>query len=325
MARAAALLTPLYEKMVSAVLASRVIHTDDTPVPVQDPQQDKTKAGRLWVYLGDEERPYNVFAYTPNRRREGPAEFLKDYRGYLQADAFGGYDGIYLTQPVIEVGCNAHARRKFFEAKDTDPAPAHQALAYYRQLYDIERQAAANADKAAAERSSAASLGRGEVLEKERLRLRQEQSVPLLTAMCQWLKQEQAQALPKSPMGQAIGYALNHWRALTRYTEHGFLAIDNNWAEREMKKLAIGRKNWLFFGSDRGGQTAAILFSLVSTCQRHSRDPFRYLEDVLYRLPGLPPERLLELLPDRWQANVPERDASSPTRPAPQPTSEPGP
>jgi len=120
--------------------------------------------------------------------------------------------------------------------------------------------------------------------------------------MCQWLRQEQSQALPKSPMGQAIGYALNHWSALTRYTEHGFLAIDNNWAEREMKKIAIGRKNWLFFGSDRGGKTAAILLSLVSSSQRHGHDPFRYLENVLYRLPGLARDQLPELLPDHWQS-----------------------
>jgi transposase len=302
MARAAVVLTPIYEKMKQAVLASRVIHTDDTPVAVQDPKQDKTKTGRLWVYLGDEDHPYNVFDFTPNRRREGPADFLEEYRGYLQADAFSGYDGIYLTQPVVEVGCNAHARRKFFEAKDTNPLPAHQALAYYRQLYEIERQAADNVDQEVSRRLPTEQVRRQDLLEAQRLRLRQDKSMPVLAAMYQWLKQEQTKTLPKSPIGQAIGYALNHWEALTRYSAHGFLAIDNNWAEREMKKVAIGRKNWLFFGSDRGGKTAAVLLSLVSSSQRHGRDPFRYLENVLYRLPSSPPDRLAELLPDRWQS-----------------------
>ncbi len=301
MARAALLLRPLYAAMVQAVLESRVLHTDDTPVSVQEPSQERTKTGRLWAYLGDVEHPHNVFDYTPNRRRDGPAEFLKEFRGYLQADAFGGYDGIYLSQPVIEVGCNAHARRKFFEAKDTDPARAHQALAFYRQLYDVEREASENADQEYRRQSLMELVRLQDVLEAERLRLRQQKSVPVLAAMREWLEAQQADALPKSPIGQAIGYALNHWQALTRYTTQGFLAIDNNWAEREMKKIAIGRKNWLFFGSDQGGKTAAVLFSLVSTCQRHGVDPFRYLEDVLYRLPTHPQQRIEELFPDHWQ------------------------
>ena len=152
-----------------------------------------------------------------------------------------------------------------------------------------------------------------QLLEACRLRLRSEKTAPVLKAFAQWLQQEQPQALPKSPIGQAIGYALNHWQALARYAEHGFLAIDNNWAEREMKKIAIGRKNWLFFGSDRGGKTAAILLSLVSSCQRHGHDPFRYLEDALYRVPGLPKDRFAELLPDRWQS--PMLNAAKQARP----------
>jgi transposase len=316
MARAAVVLEPLHGAMVQEALRSLVLHTDDTPVSVQEPgraggqSHGRTKIGRLWVYLGDPLHPYNVFDYTPDRRRAGPAEFLKHFRGYLQADAFGGYDGIYLNQPVIEVGCNAHARRKFFEAKDTDPARALQALAYYRQLYDVEREAADNAEKQAPALTEPRRYQ--ELLEAERLRLRQEKSVPVLTAMCHWLKEQQDQVIPKSPMGQAIGYALHHWEALTRYTSHGFLAIDNNAAEREMKKIATGRKNWLFLGSDQGGKTAAVLFSLVSSCQRHRLDPFRYLEDVLYRLPTQPPERIGELLPDRWQAACLTNSAAPP-------------
>ncbi len=315
MARAAVLLRPVYAAMVPAALASRVLHTDDTPVSVQEPSQDRTKTGRLWAYLGDVEHPHNVFDYTPSRSRDGPAQFLKEFRGYLQADAFGGYDGIYLSQPVIEVGCNAHARRKFFEAKDTDPARAHQALAFYRHLYDVEREASANADKEHRRRSATEVRRLQDLLEAERFRLRQEKSLPVLTAMGQWLEAQQVDALPKSPIGQAIGYALNHWEALTRYTTQGFLAIDNNWAEREMKKIAIGRKNWLFFGSDQGGKTAAVLFSLVSTCQRHDVDPFRYLEDVLYRLPTHPQERIEELFPDQWHKARLANGAAAPRQP----------
>lgn len=313
MAQAAVLLRPVYTHMIKRVLQSRVLHTDDTPVPVQEPRQERTKTGRIWVYLGDEAHPYNVFDYSPDHRRQHPATFLQSFQGYLQADAFAGYDGIYLSQPVIEVACNAHARRKFFEAKQSDPARGHQALAFYRQLYDLERQASDHADKEYARRQHREPVRRQDLREAERLRLRQEQSVPLLTSMCHWLKEQQAEVLPKSPIGQAIAYALNHWAALTRYTEQGFLTIDNNWAEREMKKTALGRKNWLFFGSDQGGRTAAVLLSLVSSGQRHGLDPFRYLEDVLYRLPGLKASQLAELLPDRWQA--PHRAGPAPPLP----------
>jgi transposase len=278
---------------VHLVLESQVLHTDDTPVPVLDPEQDKTKTGRLWVYLGDVSHPYNVFAYTPNRKRDGPATFLANYHGYLQADAFGGYDGIYATQAVTEVGCNAHARRKFYEARDTDSVRALQALAYYRQLYDIERAATE-----AAERD-------GTPLEAERLRRRQQQAVPLLADFHAWLLAEDPAVLPKSAVKQAFGYALNHWAALARYTTNGCLQIDNNWAEREMKRIAIGRKNWLFAGSDQGGETAAILFSVVSSCQRHAIDPFAYLRSALASLPGLPTSELETYLPDRWASAKP--------------------
>jgi hypothetical protein len=135
-----------------------------------------------------------------------------------------------------------------------------------------------------------------------RLRLRQEQAVPLLTMLCQWLDRERDQALPKSPIGEAIGYARNHWAALARYTTQGYLAIDNNAAERALRAIAVGRKNYLFFGSDAGGETAAVLYSLVQTCKRLGVEPWRYLRDVLERLPTGPADRLEELLPDRWAA-----------------------
>lgn len=284
------LLRPLYERMIEQVLRSKVVHTDDTPVDVLDRQRDQTRTGRFWVYLGDGEHPQTVFAYTPSRSRDGPMTFLANWSGHLQADAFGGYDGIYAGQAggrVVEVACWAHARRKFYDARNSDPAASAQALAYIRLLYDVEVQAK-------------------ELPAAERQRLRQERSVPLLEQFKQWLESQQAvqggAILPKSPMGQAIAYALNQWDALCIYTTDGELAIDNNASENALRRVAIGRKNWLFCGSDKGGATAAILFSLIATCQRHKVDPFEYLQDVLTRLPASPLSQLDEFLPDRWQA-----------------------
>lgn len=291
MAASAELLQPLYDTLVSLVLQSRCLHTDDTPIKNLGHAPGTTDKARFWVYLGDTQHPYNVFDFTLNRQRDGPAHFLKNYRGYLHADAFSGYDGLYLPAPdagtaaIIEVACNAHARRKFYDARTSDAARAHQALAWYAQLYELERRAKDNDFDDAA-----------------RLRLRQELAVPILEKFHAWIEQQRVDVLPKSPMGEAIGYALNNWTALCRYTESGFLAIDNNAAEREMKRIAIGRKNYLFVGSSQGGRTAAVLYSFTSTCHRLNVEPWAYLQDVLGRLPNTPAEQLAELLPDRWLA-----------------------
>jgi transposase len=291
MAASAAALRPLYDLLVSEVVHSAWLHTDDTPVKNQGHAPGQTALSRLWIYWGDRSHPYNVFDFTINRKRDGPQTFLADFHGYLHADAFSGYDALYLPRPrveaapILEVACNAHARRKFHEARGSDVVRSHQALAYYRQLYELERGA-----------SSAALDDNG------RWRMRQDLCVPILNRFHDWLVAQQPQVLPKSPMAEAIGYALHNWSALIRYTEAGFLSIDNNVAEREMKRIAIGRKNWLFVGSDQGGRTAAVLFSFTSTCHRLGIEPWAYLQDVLTRLPTLPPQRLSDLLPDRWQA-----------------------
>ena len=303
----AQLLRPLYELMVGVVLQSRALHTDDTTVKLQDPLTHLLSTARLWGYLGDAAHPYNVFDFTANRKRDGPERFLASYRGYLHADAFSGYDRLYLPDPrtaaarIVEVACNAHARRKFYEARGSDALRAHQALAYYRQLYELERAAKDFSDG-------------------QRLQMRQELSLPILEQFHMWLEAQRAAVLPKSPMGEAVGYALNNWAALKRYTEAGFLAIDNNVAEREMKRIAIGRKNWLSVGSPRGGQTAAVLISFTSTCQRLDIEPWAYLQDVLARLPSLGREQLGELLPDRWEAARRARQAppaAAPSSPPP--------
>jgi transposase len=300
MAASAEVLRPLYDMMVSLVLQSKWLHTDDTPVKNQGHEPGTTALSRFWIYWGDRTHPYNVFDFTINRKRDGPQQFLANYHGYLHADAFSGYDALYLPSPrsdatpIIEVACNAHARRKFHEARGSDMMRAHQALGNYRALYALERGATdAHLDDAG------------------RLQMRQDISRPFLDQFHIWLQEQRPQVLPKSPIAEAIGYALNNWTALIRYTEAGFLSIDNNVAEREMKRIAIGRKNWLFVGSDNGGRTAAVLFSFTSTCHRLGIEPWAYLHDVLTRLPSMPAERFVDLLPDRWQAQ-----RSTPANPA---------
>jgi transposase len=287
-AQCADLLRPLHELMTARVLQSKIIHTDDTPVEVLDRNRTQTRTGRFWVYLGDKEHPQTAFTFTASRSRDGPREFLRGWNGYLQADAFGGYDGIYAGEvggQVTEVACWAHARRKFYEARTSDAAASTQALAYIRLLYDIEDSA----------KKSSAS---------ERQCLRQDRAVPRLQQFKMWLKSQQAErggpVLPKSPMGQAITYTINQWEALCVYTTDGDLAIDNNAAENALRRVAIGRKNWLFVGSDNGGHTAAILFSLIATCKRHKVEPFAYLRDVLTRIAATPISQLDQFLPDRW-------------------------
>jgi transposase len=300
LAACAELMRPLYDLMVKVVLQSRALHTDDTTVKMQELVTHLLSTARLWVYLGDAAHPYNVFDFTVNRKRDGPQQFLADYQGYLHADAFSGYDRLYLPDPrtaaarILEVACNAHARRKFYEARGSDALRSHQALAYYRQLYELER------------------AGK-DLSDAQRLQMRQDLAVPILEQFHAWLEEQRPQVLPKSPIAEALGYALNNWAALVRYTEAGFLAIDNNVAEREMKRIAIGRKNWLFVGSATGGRTAAVLFSFASTCQRLGIEPWRYLRDVLERLPSHPREQLAELLPDMW-AQAQRSEAGAPSR-----------
>jgi transposase len=310
-AQCADIFRPLYCLMVQEVLQSKVIHTDDTPVDVLDRRLNQTRTGRFWDYLGDKEHPHTVFAYTPSRSRDGPMQFLKDWgkeeRVYLQADAFGGYDGIYRGEAggqVTEAACWAHARRKFYDARTSDAAASTQALAYIRLLYDVEVQAKESVQRSGIDPVSEAQCFHQQLV-SERYRLRQESAVPRLQQFKEWLENQQAQrggpVLPKSPMGQAITYALNQWDALSVYTTDGRLAIDNNAAENALRRVAVGRKNWLFCGSDNGGNTAATLFSLIATCQRHKVEPFAYLRDVLTRIAATPLSQLDQLLPDRWQ------------------------
>ena len=279
----AKLLTPLYEDLQRFVLQGRVIQTDDTSVPVLDETLRQTRKGRLWVYVGDRKHRATVFDYTPTRCREGPVAFLGSYTGYLQADAFSGYDCLYKDGRIVEVGCMAHARRYFYDAKDSD-GRALVALAYIQQLYEIEREAPAS-DPA------------------RRKALRQARSKPIIENFKTWLDALALEVLPKSPIGEAIDYARTLWAALTRYLDDGELEIDNNGSERPLRKVVVGRANWLFCGSDEGGRRAAILYSIVATCRDHDVEPFAYLTDVLTRISTHPDRRRAELLPMNWKAH----------------------
>ena len=232
MRQCAELVSPLYELMKQRVLKSKVMQTDDTPVGVLDSTLPRTRLGRIWTYVGDYDHPYTVYDYTSNRSRDGPQAFMEKFAGYLQADAYSGYDELYKDpeRGVIEVACLAHARRKFYEAQSSDLMHSTVLLAYIRLLYDVEREA----------RDMRLDSG-------GRLALRQAKSVTILDNIKAYLKREQPKVLPKSPEGQAIAYTLSNWKALVRYCEDGDLEIDNNGAERSLRGIAVGRKNWLFF------------------------------------------------------------------------------
>ena len=293
-------LQPLYWLAIRVVLASHVVHTDDTPVKIRDAWRKLKHRGSFWTYVGDPRHPLTVFDYTPNHKRDGPATFLADYRGYLQADAFNGYDGIYLESGgrIIEVGCWAHARRKFHESRRLDPARMETALAWIGKLYAVEKDLR---ERCRGEWQDVSLENRAERTAAQR----QERSRPLLDGFHAWLESEAPKVLPKSPVRGAMNYTLSNWVALSVYPEDGWLDIDNNEGENALRGIALGRKNWLFCGSDRGGRAAAIHFSLLASCKRHGLDPWAYYRDILTRLPAMLPgaseEALLALLPHRWQ------------------------
>jgi transposase len=299
MLAAGKLVKPLTDLMAERVRRSKVIHTDETRVPVQDgTTPGKCKSGRVWTYIGDESNPYVVYDYTPDRTRAGPSTWLNGYNGYLQADAYGGYDGIYATGGVTEVACWAHARRKFFDAKETDGRRAAEMMEYARRLYAVEDEAKSAVAELLQRKADAPADERHEVVRA----LRQEKAVPTLAEVKAWLDREKEVVLPRSPMAAAIGYTLNQWDALCRYVEHGWLNIDNNAAERALKRVAIGRKNWLFAGNDAAGASHARLWTLIASAERHGLDPQAYLRSVLAKVGSTPMNELGQFLPDAWKA-----------------------
>jgi len=285
MAQCARLLEPLYERLKRHVLSSKVVGTDDTPVKVLDRKLKQARKGRIWPYVGDRDHPAVIYDYTATRERAGPEEFLKSYRGYLQADAYVAYDSFFLRpgRGMVEVGCWAHARRHVHQALETDPSRMRTILLMIAELYRMEK------------------LARERGLAGEDLRLLREQGArPVLEKLHAYLIQARQELLPRSEAGQAVSYILKNWAALTRYCDSPDLAIDNNRTERSLRGWAVGRNNWTFFGSDRGGRTAAILRSFVASCELVKVEPFAWFHDVLSRIAAYPVTRLEELLPHRW-------------------------
>lgn len=305
----AKLLLPLYELAKRVVLSSDVLHTDATSVMIRDARKRLKQTGYFWPLVGDEQHPLIAFDYTPNHTRDGPAKMLATFGGFLQVDAHSVYDELFTRrdpvtgQPsIIEVGCWMHARRKFFEARSVDRLRAETALARIGQLYVVERELAEQRTGAwrelpVAERTALIAAAR------------QDRSRPVLDEFFSWLEAESPALLPKNPVRQAMEYALRQRAALTRYCDDGRLVIDNGAAERAIRGIALGRKNWLFCGSERGARAACVYFGLAASCRRHNLDPFAYLRDIFTRLPvllaataGQPTaEQLRPLLPDRWQ------------------------
>ncbi len=282
MGQSAALLEPLYQSLKNALLESKVIGTDDTTVKVLDRKLDVARIGRIWPYLGDQEHPVIVYDYTPTRERAGPDKFLGDYRGYLQADAYAGYDAFFTPERgMIEVACWMHGRRYFRKALESDERQMGPALVLIAKLYRVEDQA------------------RG-LTGQDRLEVRQRLSRPVMNKLHSYLLEIQPQVLPKSPAAVAVRYTLNQWEALNRFLEDGDLEIDNGATERANRDVAIGRNNWTFFGSDQGGNTDAVLRSFVASCKRVGVEPFAWFRDVLSRVASHPITALTKLLPQHW-------------------------
>ena len=291
-AQVAQVLEPIVLELKRQVLLSDYLQTDDTSVVILDPDVgDGRFKGHFWTYV-DPLSGQVVFDVTPTRERDGPEQFLQDFRGYLQADAYGGYDQLYRGGLRVEVACWAHARRYFHESLESDQRAAI-ILDLIQKLYQVEKQAR-------------------ELAPEARLALRRQQAQPLLEQIDRERQRLGAEVLPRSPLGEALRYMTNQWTALQRYTEDGRLQIDNNGAERQLRAVAVGRKNWLFAGSMAGAHRAALLYSLIQGCRLAGVEPFRYLKDVLLRVATHPHSRIAELTPRAWaQAFGPNAQASA--------------
>lgn len=283
------LLSPIVIEMKRQILQSHRINTDDTPVLVQNLSGEACGKGYLWVYIGDGVQV--LFEFTTTHSRAGPLGVLGHYAGYVQADAHSSYNALFepspdgVPSPRIEVGCWSHTRRKFYDARLDDRRRCTEMLALIRRLYDVEREAT-----------------EVELAPDARLALRQEKSVPILDGIRSRLDPWSIELLPKSPVAQAVHYARAQWKPLTRFLEDGRLPLDNNIAERTLRLAAVGRKNYMFFGSDAGGHRAAVIYSLVATCKLIGLDPFAYLRDVITVACDPAFDRFADLTPAAWQA-----------------------
>jgi hypothetical protein len=274
----------LEEVFRQAVLEGGVLFTDDTPTPLQEQGLGKFRKARMWVYVrGGTGPPLVAYDFSIDRSKRRPLDYLKDYQGYVHADAYSGYDELFRKEGIIEVGCWAHARRKFDEAASSRPQEATDILARIARLYhEVETPCAG-------------------MTPEEKCRFRQERSAPLLEGIFEKLEELRPKTTPSEPLRKAIDYALNQRKALCRYLADGRLRPDNNLAENAMRPIALGRKNWLFVGSERGGRAAALFMGLVQSCKSLGINPWEYFDDMLRRIMSHPANRLRELLPDQWK------------------------
>lgn len=282
------LLRPIYEAVVGDILESRILHTDDTPVKFLEPGERRALEGRLWAYVGDRKHRQVAYQFSRNREKKWTKDFLGDWRGFLQADAYKGYDHLFTGGTIMEVGCWAHARRKFFDAQGADEERAVWALGMIARLYHLERVAK-------------------EASAKDRRALRRRQARPVLEDLKTWLDHEILRVLPESAIGKAIQYARGQWEALVRYLDDGDLDIDNNECERLLRGVCVGRKNYLFFGRECGGEWAAVIYTLIESAKLAGVVPYEYLKDVLVRVSTHPMSRISELMPRCWK---PQADTS---------------
>jgi transposase len=291
------LVEPLVEALHGYVMEAGKLHADDTPVPVLAPGNGKTKTGRLWTYVrddrpaGDRAAPAVWFAYSPDRKGEHPEQHLRQFRGTLQADAYAGFNQLYADGRIQQAVCWAHVRRHFYDLEQAHASPiAQEALLRIVALYKVEDQI------------------RGKPPE-ERRAVRQAESKPLLDSLRQWLETTLSKLSRKSDTTAAIRYALSRWDALTRYIEDGHIEIDNNAAERSLRGVALGRKNYLFAGSDAGGERAAAIYSLIGSAKLNGLDPQAYLREVMTRIADHPINRIKDLLP--WNINPTRAEVST--------------
>lgn len=307
---------PLAKAMTTKVRAGPVIQADETSIRLQtNEKKGKTEQAWVWVYVGGDDAPYTIYDFRRGRDQEGPKAMLAGFAGTLQTDAYGAYDAALkpdvgaasLDAAITRAGCWAHARRKFIEAEESGDSRATGVIEWIRELFKVEREwkeqwTAVVAGPAWRDLSPEGKAAERERLFEERRALRREKSKPVVEALRTWMT-ERLDVLPRSPLGQAIGYAQNQWEPLTRFLDDGRIEIDNNAAERALRPIAVGRKNWLFAGSERGGRAAATFFTLLESARRNGLNPHEYLTDVLTRLPSHPINRIDDLLPDRWTAS----------------------
>jgi hypothetical protein len=278
------LMKPLYQKLVALMVKNSYLMADETPIPVLD--KDKpgtTHRGYHWVYYSPIEKLV-CFDYRKGRGREGPQEFLKDFRGTLQTDGYSAYGSFEREGEIRLLSCMAHARRKFDESRNNDLPRANYVLSKMQELYAIERECR--------------DMGLG--FEARKLE-RQKKSLTILEELETWLKSNLQEVLPKSAIGQAITYTLGLWWRLKRYVEDGRYEIDNNLIENSIRPVALGRKNYLFAGSHEAAQRAAMIYSFLGSCKLNEVNPTEWLNDVLTRLPDHKANRLDELLPHKWK------------------------